>query len=258
MFHSDLLQGQVALVTGGGSGIGLAISREFLLHGATVVIASRNAERLENAKKTLEEYGIVYTYALDIRKPESVEALATFIQETCGRLDHLVNNAGGQFPAAAADISPNGWLAVINTNLNGTWFVTQSIARHFFFKQEAGGTITNIIVNHYRGFPGMAHTGAARAGIDNLTKSLAIEWVSKNIRVNAVAPGIINSTGLENYPPEMVAQVAGTIPMKRLGTVDEVAQLVLFLSSSYAGYITGETVYIDGGSRLWGSMWQME
>jgi citronellol/citronellal dehydrogenase len=202
--------------------------------------------------------GTVHTFSLDIRDPERVQELGAFIQEKCGRLDYLVNNAGGQFPSPAEDISPNGWMAVINTNLNGTWFVTQAMARKFFFQQPEGGVITNIIVNHYRGFPGMSHTGAARAGIDNLTKSLAIEWVGKNIRVNAVAPGIIQSTGLENYPPELVAKVASTVPMKRLGTVDEVAQLVLFLSSHYAGYITGETIYIDGGSRLWGSMWEIE
>jgi citronellol/citronellal dehydrogenase len=127
------------------------------------------------------------------------------------------------------------------------------MANTFFLPQESG-SIVNIIVDHYRGFPGMSHTGAARAGVDNLTKSLAVEWANRNVRINSVAPGIIKSSGLENYPPEMVAQVSGTIPVKRLGKVEEVAEAVLFLS--LADYVTGETLYIDGGSRLWGDMWQ--
>ncbi len=257
MFKSDIFSGQRVLVTGGGSGIGLAIARQFLEYGAEVIIASRKQERLDQALEKLKPLGSCHAFALDIREPEMVEALAKFIEEQCGGLDILINNAGGQFPAPAQDISPNGWRAVINTNLNGTWFVTQAMAKHFFFPQQSGA-ITNIVVNNLRGFPGMAHSGAARAGVENLTKSLAIEWVRKNIRINCVAPGIIKSTGLENYPPELVEQVSKTIPMRRLGSVDEVAYLVLFLSSPMATYITGENIYIDGGSRLWGDMWPGE
>ncbi|MBR9922347.1 MAG: SDR family oxidoreductase [Bacteroidetes bacterium] len=257
MFQSDIMKGKVALVTGGGSGIGYAISTHFLQHGARVIIASRKQERLDEAKKTLSKLGTCHTFALDIREEDQVKSLAAFIQEKEGRLDYLVNNAGGQFPSAAEDISPNGWKAVVNTNLNGTWFVTQTMAKTFFLPEKKGGVITNIILNHYRGMPGMSHSAAARAGVDNLTKTLAIEWINKNIRINAVAPGIIKSSGLDNYPEELVAEVSKTIPMKRMGTVDEVAQLVLFLSSSFADYITGETIYIDGGSKLWGSMWSI-
>jgi citronellol/citronellal dehydrogenase len=258
MFQTDLFKGKVALVSGGGSGIGLAIAGKLLRYGADVVIASRKQERLDKALLELNTPGKVHAFALDIRDPDRVEALADFIGQTTGRLDILVNNAGGQFPSPAEDISPNGWQAVINTNLNGTWFMTRAMAQRFFFKQENGGIVNNIIVNHYRGFPGMAHTGAARAGVDNLTKTLAVEWANRKIRINAVAPGIIQSSGLENYPPELVAQVADTVPMKRLGTVDEVAYLVLFLCSDMAAYITGETVYVDGGSRLWGSLWTID
>jgi citronellol/citronellal dehydrogenase len=117
--------------------------------------------------------------------------------------------------------------------------------------------VLSIVVNNYRGFPGMAHTAAARAGVMNLTKSLAVEWASKGIRLNCIAPGIIQSSGLENYPPELVADVARTIPMKRLGTVDEVASLALFLSSPAAAYMTGDTIYMDGGARLWGDIWEV-
>jgi citronellol/citronellal dehydrogenase len=255
MFQKDLFKGKTVLVTGGGSGIGKAIAKQYLQFGADVFIASRKQERLDEALKDLQKLGRCEAFALDIRDPERIEALGEWVEKEAGRLDILINNAGGQFPSPAEGISNKGWLAVINTNLNGTWFMTQSMANRFFFKQKTG-SIVNIIVNHYRGFPGMAHTGAARAGVDNLTKSLAIEWANRNIQINAVAPGIIKSTGLENYPPELVAQVSKTVPVKRLGTTEEVADLVLFLTN--APYITGETVYIDGGSKLWGSMWQID
>lgn len=130
------------------------------------------------------------------------------------------------------------------------------MAKYFFLKQKSG-TIVNIVMNNFRGAPEMAHSGAARAGVENLSKSLAIEWVKENIRINCVAPGIIKSSGLENYPPELIAQVSKSIPMKRLGSTEEVANLVLYLSSPAASFITGETIYIDGGSRLCGDIWEV-
>ncbi|MCC7245151.1 MAG: SDR family oxidoreductase [Saprospiraceae bacterium] len=257
MFQSHLFEGKSVLVTGGGSGIGFAIARQFLQCGATVFIGSRKAERLEEARQSLERYGPVYTRTLDIREPEQAAAMADFIAEKSGVLDILINNAGGQFPSPAEDISPKGWQAVINNNLNGTWYMTQAMAKKFFFPQQQGVVVT-ITVNNYRGFPGMAHTAAARAGISNFTQTLAVEWASRGVRLNCIAPGIIKSSGLENYPPEMYADVARTIPMKRLGTVDEVASLALFLASPMAAYITGDTIYVDGGARLWGDIWQIE
>jgi len=256
MFQPDLFQGKTVLVTGGGSGIGFAITRQFLAFGAEVFICSRKAERIEKAVQELGQFGKVHGHVLDIREPEQVAQMADFIASKAGKLDILVNNAGGQFPSPAADITPKGWQAVVNTNLNGTWFVTQRMAKHFFFPQNHG-VVLNIVVNNERGFPGMAHTGAARAGVMNLTKSLAVEWVSKGVRLNCIAPGIIQSSGLENYPPELVADVARTIPMKRLGTIDEVAALTLFLASPAAAYMTGETIYMDGGARLWGDIWEI-
>jgi len=130
------------------------------------------------------------------------------------------------------------------------------MAKTFFFKQKEG-SIINIIANIFRGFPGMAHTGAARAGVENLTMTLAVEWSKYNIQVNAVAPGIIKSTGLDQYPPEFLKDIEIVIPAKRLGTIDEVAYLTLFLCSPMARFITGETVYVDGGQRLWGDLWKM-
>ncbi len=254
MFQEGIFEGKTALVTGGRSGIGYEIARQLLQYGAEVIIASRKEELLQKAAEELSAHGSCHAFPLDIREEERVEALSDFIQERCGKLDILVNNAGGQFPSPAEGISRKGWLAVINVNLNGTWFVTHQMANTFFLPQQSG-CIVNIIVDHYRGVPGMSHTGAARAGVDNLTKSLSVEWANRNVRINSVAPGIIKSSGLEHYPPEMVAQVSKTIPAKRLGKVEEVAEAVLFLA--LADYVTGETLYVDGGSRLWGDMWQV-
>ena len=256
MFQKDLFAQKVALVSGGGSGIGLAIARQLLDCGATVFIASRKQEKLDRAVIELGNHPLLHAFAMDIREPDQIAQLADFIEKTTGKLDFLINNAGGQFPSPAADITPKGWNAVINTNLNGTWYMTQAMAQRFFFAQNSGAVV-NIVLNNFRGFPGMAHSAAARAGVTNLTKTLAIEWVAKGIRLNCVAPGIIQSSGLENYPPELTAGVAAKIPMKRLGTVDEVAALTLFLCSPLATYITGETIYIDGGARLWGDIWEI-
>ena len=256
MFAPALFENKIVLVTGGGSGIGKAIARHFLQYGATVYIASRKEDRLAEAQAELSQFGTCRTLTLDIRQPEAITAAAAQIQAEAGRLDILVNNAGGQFPSPAEAISINGWNAVINTNLNGTFYVTREMANTFFIPQKEG-TVINIIAGIYRGFPGLAHTGAARAGVDNLTKTLAVEWAMHHIRVNAVAPGIILSSGLDNYPPEILQGIEAKIPMKRLGSVEEVSYLVLFLASEMSGFITGETVYVDGGQRLWGDMWEI-
>ena len=256
MFQANLFKDKVIFITGGGSGIGYVMAKQFLNLGGKVAIASRKQERIDKARKELSEFGTCYGTTLDIRNEDEIARVAEEIKSEFGQLDILVNNAGGQFPSAAKDISPNGWRAVVNNNLNGTFLVTQIMANKFFIPQKAG-IITNIIAEIYRGFPGMAHTGAARAGVDNLTKTLSIEWVPYNIRVNAIAPGIIKSSGLEQYPPKFLKDISARIPMKRLGTMEEVGWLTLFLCSPMAGFITGETVYIDGGQRLWGDAWEI-
>ena len=256
MYASNLFADQVVLVTGGGSGIGYAIAEAYLRCGARVIIASRNEERLQKAHAELAKLGTVYSKVLDIREPEKGDELADWIKEEFGHLDILVNNAGGQFPSAAENISRKGWDAVIRNNLNGTWYLTQTMAKAFFIPRRKGN-IVNIIANVFRGFPGMAHTGAARAGVENLTKSLAVEWAPYHIRINAIAPGIILSTGLDQYPPSLLAGITAKIPMKRLGTTAEVADSCLFLSANLSSYMTGETLYLDGGMRLWGDLWEI-
>lgn len=256
MFQKELFKDKIVLVTGGGSGIGYTIAKQYLELGAIVYIASRNMEKLQKALSELSKIGDVRSAIADIREPEQIEALANKIKSETNRLDILINNAGGQFPSAAENISYNGFRAVINNNLIGTFYVTQIMAKTFFIPQKEGN-IVNIIANIFRGFPGMVHTGAARAGVDNLTKTLAIEWVRYNIRINAVAPGIINSSGMETYPPAILKGIESSIPNNRMGTTEEVAYPVLFLSSPMASYISGETLYVDAGNRLWGDQWKM-
>lgn len=256
MFQADLFKDKVVFITGGGSGIGAAMARQFLELGAKVAIASRKQERIDEAVAKLSEFGTCYGTTLDIREEDEISRVAGELEKEFGGLDILINNAGGQFPSAAKDISPNGWRAVVNNNLNGTFLVTQIMANKFFIPNK-DGCIINIIAEIYRGFPGMAHTGAARAGVDNLTKTLSIEWVNYNIRVNAIAPGIIKSSGLENYPPEFLKGIAARIPMKRMGTMEEVGYMAQFLASPMAAFITGETIYVDGGQRLWGDAWEI-
>ncbi len=255
MFSPDLLKDQVALVTGGGSGIGYATAETFLQVGAQVVICGRKEEKLQKAAESLQALGPVHYRRCDIRELSEVEALADFIAAELGACHILVNNAGGQFPAAAENITPKGFQAVVNNNLNGTWNVIYTFAHRFFIPQRQGA-ILNIIASIYRGFPGMMHTGAARAGVDNLTKTLAVEWSRYGIRINAIAPGIIASSGLEQYPDELKRNLSANIPLGRLGTPKEVAYAATFLVSPLATYITGETLYVDGGQRLWGDFFR--
>ena len=250
VFREGLLADKVVVITGGGSGIGKEIAAECVALGATVVIGARKLERLQ---ATADELGCDAA-ALDIRDLESVQAFVDRAIEAHGRIDVLVNNAGGQFPSPAMHIPHKGWRAVVDTNLNGTWYMTQACAKHM--EKAGGGRVINIVANMWRGFPGMAHTGAARAGVVNLTKTLALEWARHGILVNAIAPGIIRSTGLDTYPEELKAtfdtEVPKHIPLKRMGKVEDVAWAVVYLAGPPGDYITGETVCVDGGQAHWG------
>jgi len=253
-FRADLLRDQVAIVTGGGTGIGRAIALELAGCGARVAICGRRSEPLQAVAAELAGRGSeVVQQTCDIREPVQIAAFIDAVQARFGRVDILVNNAGGQRPFPAADMPLENFEKVIRNNLIGTFAMTQAVARKAMIPQRRG-SIINIIAEIYRGFPGMAHTGAARAGVDNLTKSLSVEWATHNLRVNAVAPGIIRTTGTDRYPPELLEISRRETPLKRLGTPEEVAHLVVFLASPAADFITGSTYYIDGGLALWGDM----
>ncbi len=253
IFRPDLFEGQVHLVTGGGTGIGRCIAHELASLGAHVVVAGRRPEPLEETVKEIEAAGGEASFKLmNIREDEQVDTVVGEIVAERGRLDGLVNNAGGQFPSPAEKISPKGWRAVVDTNLNGTFIVSQAVFNHWM--GEHGGAIVNIAADMWVGYPGMAHTGAARAGVVNLTKTLGLEWVRHGVRVNAVAPGVILSSGMLNYPPEVIARAAkGSrgYPSSRLGTESEVSAGVVFLLSPAAAFITGDALRVDGGASLY-------
>jgi len=257
IFSPGIFQGQTALVTGGGTGIGRATALLLARLGAKVAIASRKLENLEATARELAAVvgeANVHHQTCDVREPAEVAALATAVAEKLGGIDLLVNNAGGQFPSPAEMITPKGWDAVIRNNLNGTFHVTVEVAKRCMIPARRG-RIVNVTASVYRGFPGMSHTGAARAGVENLTMTLAVEWAPYQIAVNAVAPGVIASSGISRYPVEAVELARRATPLKRAGTEDEVAQTIVFLLSPAAAFITGAILPIDGGMRLWGDTW---
>lgn len=257
IFAPDLFRQYVIVITGGGSGIGLATAREALRLGARVAICGRTQAKLDTAAEALGGVGsMVIARTCDIREPTQVEAFITAVMSEFGRIDVVVNNAGGQFPSPAQHISPNGFLAVVKNNLVGTFHVCREVANQAMIPARHG-RIINVIANIYRGFPGMAHTGAARAGVENLTMSLAVEWAQFGILVNAVAPGIILSSGTAQYPPALLERGIRETPLKRGGTCEEVAAAILFLASPAAQFITGTTLRIDGGQALWGHTWEI-
>jgi citronellol/citronellal dehydrogenase len=259
IFAPGTFTGDVALITGGGSGIGLACARELVRLGGRVVICGRSPEKLEAAAVELAEVGAagdVLAVPCDIREPAQVEALVGRAVEAFGTIDVLINNAGGQFPSPAQMISPNGFAAVVRNNLVGTFHVTREVANQCMIPRKRG-RIVNVIANVYRGFPGMVHTGAARAGVENMTMTLAVEWSQFDITVNAVAPGVIASSGTKQYPPELLAMAIANSPAKRAGTVEEVAAAILFLASPAAQFISGATLRVDGAQSLWGDTWML-
>ncbi|MGB1249782.1 MAG: SDR family oxidoreductase [Candidatus Promineifilaceae bacterium] len=261
IFRPNLFQDQTILVTGGGTGIGRAIAHELASLGANIIIAARKEAPLEaTTNEIIAAGGRCAFYTINIRREADVQKLIETIVADHGTIDALVNNAGGQFPSPAEHISQKGWHAVIETNLTGTFNVSRAVFNQVMGKK--GGNIVNIVADMWNGFPGMAHTGAARAGVVNLTKTLAVEWAARGVRINSVAPGVIHGHGLTQYDAAFIASYVATvrssIPAKRLGTESEIAAAVTFLLSPAAAYITGETLRVDGGSSLWRKNWEVD
>jgi citronellol/citronellal dehydrogenase len=256
VFRDGLFEGQVFLVSGGGSGLGRVMTFLLARLGAQVVICGRREEVLaQTAAEVGQSVGAqVHTAAMSIRDPDAVDRLLDDTFERFGRLDTLVNNAGGQFPQDAIEFSRNGWQAVIDTNLNGTWHMMQGAARRW---RERGspGNVVNVVAVVARGLPQIAHTCAARAGVIGLSKTVAVEWAPLEIRVNCLAPGSIATEGLGVYPAEASARFGDANPLRRLGDAWDIAEGIVYLSASSGKFITGEVLVIDGGFQMWGNPW---
>lgn len=253
VLRDDLFDDQIAIVTGGGSGIGRCIAHELAHLGAHTVLVGRTQEKLEAvAAEIVEDGGLASWQTCDIRDEERVKEVIAAVVEAHGRIDILVNNAGGQFAAPLVGISKKGWEAVVSTNLTGGFLM----AREAFDQsmKDGGGAIVNIVADMWKGMPGMGHSGAARAGMSNFTKTAAVEWAAAGVRVNAVAPGWIASSGMDTYPDYVKATIPSLrehVLAKRLGTESEVSAAVSFLLSPAASFITGQTLRVDGGAPLY-------
>ena len=260
IFRDDLFAGQTIIVTGAGSGIGRATAIELASLGAHVGLVGRTPEKLETVQQEISSLGgEATTFTCNIRDEEQVQALFADVLAARGALHGLVNNAGGQFLSPAEFISKKGFHAVVETNLTGTFLMCREAYNQTM--RDNGGVIVNMLMENWRGFPGMAHSAAARAGIENLTKTLAVEWARSGVRINAVAPGLIESSGLDNYPDvakQFIQNVVQDIPFKRMGTESETAAAIVFLLSPAASYISGESIRIDGASSLWRKTWEIE
>lgn len=256
VYRTDLLAGQTALVSGGGSGIGKAIAFLCARLGADVIICGRRAEKLESACQAIERLvgKKPDMVPMSIRDPEEVDRLLDHIFERHGKLDHLVNNAGGQFPQDAIDFSRKGWQSVIDLNLNGTWWMMQAAAQRWRHG-GCGGSIVSIVANVERGMPQAAHSCAARAGVIYLSKTLATEWAPLGIRVNCVGPGVIESEGFNVYSDEALERFHEANPMHRRGDVWDVAEAAVYLMAPSGKFITGELLVVDGGQAQNGAVW---
>ena len=256
VFRENLLEGRVALISGGGSGLGRAMAFLMSRLGARVMICGRREDKLADAAAAIERLvgGEVGYRPMTIRDPDAVEALIDATWERFGQLDILVNNGGGQFPQAAIDFSDKGWRAVIDTNLNGTWYMMQRAARRWK-EQGLPGSIVNIVANVTRGMPQVAHTCAARAGVIYLSKTVSTEWAPLDIRVNCVSPGSIETEGFNVYEESHAAEFRHSNPMRRLGDAYDIAEAVVYLSAASGKFVTGEVLTVDGGNQQWGDVW---
>ena len=256
VFQPGLFKGKVVIVTGGGSGIGRCTAHELAALGAAVAIFGRKVEKLDAVRNEIEAAGgVCSTHVCDIREEDAVRAAITQVLTQRGRIDGLVNNAGGQFPSPLSAISAKGWDAVVRNNLTGGFLMARECLTQWM-GAAGSGAIVNIIADIWGGMPGMGHSGAARAGMLNFTETAALEWAP--IRVNAIAPGWIASSGMDQYPAAMRDTIRGMkklVPLQRLGTESEVSAAIVFLLSPAASFISGACLRVDGAApnakRIW-------
>jgi citronellol/citronellal dehydrogenase len=249
IFRPGLFAGQVVIVTGGGSGIGRCTAHELAALGAHAVLVGRNADKLEAVRAEIAAAGgNVSCLACDIRDEAAVQATVQAVLRNHGRIDALLNNAGGQYPSALKDISLKGWEAVVKTNLTGGFLMARECLIQWM--QQHGGAVVNVVADMWGSMPGMGHSGAARAGMVSFTETAALEWAQYGVRVNAVAPGYVASSGMDSYPPEMAPILRGAVkgvPLQRMATEAEIAAPIVFLLSEAASFITGSVMRVDGG-----------
>jgi NAD(P)-dependent dehydrogenase (short-subunit alcohol dehydrogenase family) len=255
IFQPGLLDGQVAVVSGGGSGLGRAAALELAALGARVVVCGRRQEPLDETIE-LDAAGRIEAHTCDIREDDQVEALVEGVCERHGGIDLLLNNAGGQYLAPAEDITPKGFRTVIRLNVEGTWLMTHTVATRAMIPGGKGGKIVNVTLSPHHGLPGMAHSSAARAAVENLTRVLSIEWARFGIRLTAVAPGpMATETMRTKYPQAVVDSAAWTVPLGRLGTEEEFAWLIAYLASPAGDYLSGTVLTLDGARDNWFGAW---
>jgi len=254
MFATRVLEGQTAIITGGGTGIGLGIARALGKLGATIAVTSRNQEHLDAGLAELQRDGTrAFSVVADVREPASVDLMVSDVLKQTGRIDILINNAAGNFICRAEDLSPNGWNAVIGIVLNGSFYCSRAVGRHMIAR-GGGGSIVSILANYaWTGSAGTIHSASAKAGVMAMTQTLAVEWAPHGIRVNAVAPGPIESSGAAKQlwsSEAAVKSIASKVPLGRWGRTDEIGDAVSFLVSPHASYITGEVLTVDGGQWI--------
>jgi len=254
IFRDDLLAGSVAIVSGAGSGLGRATALQLASLSAHVVVCGRRREPLDETA-ALGPRGLISTVTCDIREEAEVEKLVDTVLDRHGKVDLLVNNAGGQFLAPAETVSPKGFRTVIRLNLEGTWLMTSIVAAKAMI--PAGrGKIVSITISPHHGQPGIAHSAAARAGVENLTRSLSIEWARYGITLNAIAAGQFETEVLRTkYPPEIAATMASSIPLGHLGRQEDIAWMVAYLASTAGDFISGSVLTIDGARDNWYGRW---
>jgi citronellol/citronellal dehydrogenase len=247
IFRPGLFDGQTIVVTGGGSGIGRCTAHELKSLGARIALVGRTQEKLDRVKEELGDPE-TFTFAADLREEAEVKEAVEAVLNWAGRIDGLVNNAGGQFPAPLKDISLNGWNAVIRNNMTATFLMSKEV--YLRWMEANGGAIVNVGADFELGMPGMGHNGAARAGQTNITLTASVEWAHSGVRVNSVIPGFIASSGLDRYPErahDVLRGVKGKVPLKRHGTESEIAGAIVYLLSPAAAYTTGIALRVDGG-----------